>query len=298
MGNRRIAWTAALALALSAAAPAQKVALGDRMVQLLDCSRLGDGVSLEGLARIVQALAEPALPAANVTPLGPAHIAVLGTPQQCAGAERVFAKAIEQLGVALYVDCKILQLDAGLFAQHVEPLLPKAPAAAQVVLTERAIGDLIAALRAAKGLAILQAPKIVVPLLHEASLRVGTERRYVADAQLEANEGADGRWGIGAIDGTVFDGSQLRVVGTRRGDGESLVHLRAEHAAFPAKLPEVEVELAHGIRSKIQVPHGTTCSIDVCAAVRDGEVLLATAPLRDGTFVCWLLQVHAIKPGR
>jgi len=306
MSRPKTAAFVTVALVFAATAPAQKVALGGahdgQIVQLLDCSRLGEGVSIEGLARIVQALGEPALPAANVCALGPDHIAVLGTPQQCAGAERVFAAAVEHAGTEVYIDCKTVRIDAALFARHFEPWFAKAlprPGAAEpagerhVVVAEKDVVDARLRLRGAPGFDTVQAPKIIVLQLHEARLRIGQDRRYTAEHAMVV--GADGATTTRPVERTVFEGDDIAVVATRGLAQEMLVHLKAARNALPFILPQVEVALAGGKTGTIDVPHGTACSVDLCAVVPDGRVLVVAAPLRDGTFVCWLVQVHAIQ---
>lgn len=149
-----------------------------------------------------------------------------------------------------------------------------------------------------KACEIVQAPKVITGLLQEVRLYVGRERSYVADHRVGPAPDLDGKVGIWPIQQKIFQGSRTTVVATRRGDAESLVRLRADHDRYPDQLPTTEVTLANGEKAVVEVPHGQCCSIDVCAAIPDGQVLLAIAPVRDGTFMCWMLMVHVSVPAR
>ncbi|MBL8731091.1 MAG: hypothetical protein JNN13_01840 [Planctomycetes bacterium] len=271
--------------------------------------------ALGDLAAFVREFCEPELgPLHDVQPMGERFLAVLAEPRQIAFVERLVATARGEPKTAVLVDSRFYELSKDLFAQHVEPLLPKAEdskvpvladvpvlgflfqqgkdrnsAARVAVVDAEKAAALHAALARAEGVNSMVAPKLLALPMQAASISTGEEVSYRKDYECKVEAGA---FVWEEVRDTVFDGVRLDATcGLLDGQRIALrFHLAVQDVMRPipefattlkAKAPgEKEVEK----RVTIELPHCVGIETRQSLVLKDGASALVVGDRGDGTF--------------
>lgn len=271
--------------------------------------------ALQGLAEFVREFCEPELgPLHDVQPMGERFLAVLAEPRQIAFVERLVAIAKDEPKTAVLVDSRFYELPKELFAQHVEPLLPKVEADKVPVLADVPVvgflfqqgkdksntarvavvdaeqaAALHAAIERAEGVNSMMAPKLLALPMQAASISAGEEVSYRKDYECKVEAGT---FVWEEVRDTVFDGVRLDATCGLLDDQRIALrfHLTVQDLTRPiaefattlkAKAPgEKEVEKS----VTIELPHVVGIETQQSLVLKDGSSALVVGARGDGTF--------------
>jgi hypothetical protein len=300
--------TALFLLASAALLPAQRVPLpddGGRLVQLFDLRKLqatgvggGDAkpaIDAHAAAELLAPFVTPALGKGDaLQPLGERWLALLGSAEQIASVERLFAAAVARRDHAIGVEIHFLKLTAATFDKLVAPhVQANAQNGAQGVLPRAKAGDFVAALTAA-GSECLEASALVVRPLQRASLATKNETTYVKDFTVTKKDGA---FIADPVLDTVWDGNETVLTATFLADGTMGIVCESTVQELQRPIPTFDTKIAGStLPVTIQLPETTVVHLRQTSIVADGDVAVHAAKRDDGTYLVALVSVTARKP--
>jgi hypothetical protein len=303
--------TLALAAALGAALPAQKMPLpeaGDRLVQVIDLTPLlpageagrGGGSAptsaTAAIATFVRRFVDPPLRAGDdVAALGDRWLVVLGSQRQAACAEQLIQRAVLARDDHLQTTIRIMDLTAEEFATLLLPLFPgiaaaeETPAVRQMILDGRKADELLTALGRTE-VRIMHAPRLMAAPLQRASLSAGEEITYVKDFTLIANGKAVVAKPVLA---TVWNGVQVDLIAGYTGRDRVGVHCTLELRDVAEPIAEFETTLPGTVAPvTVQLPRTTAVRLQRTAELAIGSTVLIANQKADGSWMAALVDVR------
>lgn len=299
-----------LLLTAASVLPAQRLPTDDgaRIVQLFDLRKLrttmpaepaGPVLVLRGeeaqspdvgpaaIAALLGALVEPALGKGDaLQPLGEHFLVLLGSAEQAASLDRMFAAAAARRGNGIEVEIRFLKLTEAAFDKVAKPRLkPVGDETAgryQQVLRQVDAAPVVAAIVEAAG-EQLDAPRLLVWPLDRASVAFKKQISYIKDFTLTAK---DGSFLADPVVDVVWDGNETIVTAALLQGGMIGLSCDATFQEVRQPMQNFETTLVAGTPPvTIQLPQTTTVRLRQTSVVGSGDAVMLASRKPDGTFL-------------
>lgn len=246
---------------------------------------------LAAVAAFVRRFAQPALESGDdVQPLGGRYLAVLASPDRCAGVEEMLRTAATRRDDLLVFEAHLMQLPEATYTKVVAPLFDKnsTPEQRKVMILAGDLKPFLDAVQAA-GANVLQVPQVSTRPLCPANVHSGEQIAYVRDFTIEKH--GEARIANPVID-VVEDGIDLQVLATYSGDSNVFVDCQVRSDQVKRPLSEAKVDLGVGQPVMVQMPQVSTVRLAQAGVMPLRSALLLSAPRADGSWLCALLRVR------
>lgn len=307
-----------LVLATTTRASAQKLLVpsaGERQLELVDVAPLlrgsADREQLSAIAAFLRSFATPALDGDDdLVAVGTHHLAVLGSPPQCAWLSGLVAELTtpaadanatdDEAAPATFVDfeVRILRADAAGRAAVLEPAVAApapadatAPRARALTAAERTA--LLAKLAARPDLEQIESPRLLASPLQLAEMSIG--RQFAVLRSYRCTAGADGKPIVDPVVEQLVAGNRVVLRAMPLGKAAIGVAATLRHAAVQEPIPETTIDLGTGAPLRVQLPAVTEIEVAHTAAIAKDGALLLLLPLPDGGAIAALVTAHLAR---
>lgn len=293
--------------------PAQKLPLPDgsgRIVQVFDLGAPAPGPELvlpvlgdarvakdDGLQRTADLLARFVKPPIGrgdeLRVLGDRWLTLLGSPEQAASLEALFATAAKHRTTEIVVEMNFLNVKADAFAKHWRARLAAEEGSDgrrfQQVLGKDGANSLVADL-AQMPVERLQAPGITVLPLRIAQLSSKRQISYVRDWKLVQGEG---KVIAEPMTDTVEEGQEATVCATLLANGDVALTVDVTNWDVQEPLPEFKTTIGVNNPVTIQLPEVAGLHLQQTAVVADGGMVVLASQKADGDFLIATIRARA-----